>query len=93
MLICSKWQFQSVDGCGVGYLRIHNKRLKNLQCTLFVIKLNFTKQNKTFQPFFFNYFCKKYQMLAPWNGSHRKTGFRVPGFRSIYAVVYSFYTR
>jgi len=57
--------------------------LKYLKCTLFVIKLNFTKQNKTFLPFFFYYFCKKYKMLAPWNGSHRKKRFRVPGFRRI----------
>jgi len=43
--------------------------------------------NLFFLPFFFNYFRKKYQMLAPWNGSHQKTG---SGYRVLEAAALNF---
>jgi len=72
MVICSKWQFQSVDGWGGAITHtqqdlmvysVHHKKLNII----------FYQQSKTFLQFFFTFFRKKYQLLAPWNGTHRKT--------------------
>jgi len=70
MVICSKCQFQSVDGwmwCNYVYTtilngvhHISNKKIQNRIRLSYQISLLI--------------FVKKYQMLAPWNGSHRKTG-------------------
>jgi len=60
---------------GVGGVITHTQQDLNIYSVLHLkLRLNFTKQKKTFLLLFFKYFCKKYQMLAPWNGSHRKKG-------------------